>query len=115
MLIVLQDEPGLFVFPTIEEAHRSIEVYDAASIVRAAFDDRAIPYRVEWVRPQRRRKRFFGLLSFTDPGEYRFIAAGPPDPDALAKLLAEHPEFTNPPEAKADLSRLLSTLRHASS
>jgi hypothetical protein len=52
MLIVLLDEPGLFVFPTLDAAVIGIEAPDAESgMVRAAFDERAVPYKVEWLRP----------------------------------------------------------------
>ena len=48
MLIVLLGEPGLFVFASAQEATREIEPVDAEREVRAAFDDSAVPYRVEW-------------------------------------------------------------------
>jgi hypothetical protein len=116
MLIVLLDEPGLFVFPTLEAAVIGIEAPDAASgIVRAAFDERAVPYEVEWLRPNIHRKSFFGLFSRVEFGKYRFVAAGPPDQAALRRLLEEHPKFTDPPQAQAELSSLLSRLRATSS
>lgn len=111
MLIILLDEPGLFVFPSAAHAVREIEPIDAESEVRAAFDDSAVPYRVEWVRPNRHRKALFGLLKSIEPGEYRLVPAGPPDPAALLRLLQAHPDHTDPPEAKADLASLLARLR----
>jgi hypothetical protein len=111
MLIVLQDEPGLFVFPTVAAAERSIEAYDADSVVRAAFNEEAVPYRVDWLRPPQKRRFFLGLLNYMDPGEYRFVPAGPPDPDALASLIEKHPDFTNSPQARSELALLLSALR----
>ncbi|MGZ6111645.1 MAG: hypothetical protein ACXWM3_09830 [Gemmatimonadaceae bacterium] len=115
MLIVLLDEPGLFVFPTPAAAVIGIEAPDAESQIRAAFDERGVPYKVDWLRPNRHRKTFFGLFSSVALGEYRFVPAGPPDRAALVRLLEEHPNFTTPPLAQADLSSLLSTLRAASS
>ena len=108
---MLLDEPGLFVFPSPEDAAREIEPIDAEAEIRAAFDDAAVPYSVEWVRPNRHRKTLFGLLKSIEPGEYRLVPAGPAQPSALIELLEAHPEYTNPPEAKADLDSLLSAMR----
>lgn len=115
MLIVLLDEPGLFVFPTPAAAEVGIEAPDAESEIRAAFDERGVPYRVDWLRPNRRRKTFFGLFTSITLGEYRFVTAGPPDTAALIRLLEEHPNFTNPASVEADLSALLASLRAVSS
>ena len=60
MILVLLDEPGLFVFPTVSAAEREIEPIDAESAIRVAFDDLGVPYRVDWVRPNRRRKTLLG-------------------------------------------------------
>ena len=110
MLIVLQDEPGLFVFPTLDAAMIGIEWQDVdAGIIRAAFDERAVPYRIEWLEPVR-RTLFFGLFS-TMESQYRFVPSGPPDHAGLVRLLEEHPNFTHPPEAKDELASLLSELR----
>lgn len=111
MFIVLLDEPGLFVFPSAAAAVREIEPPDAESEIRAAFDDAAVPYRVDWVRPNRHRSVLFGLLRSVDFGEYRFVPAGPADPDALIALLEQHPDYTDPPEAKAELMTLLEKIR----
>ena len=68
MLIILLDEPGLSVFQSAADAELEIEPVDAESIIRAAFDDSAVPYRVEWVHPRTRRKAFFGLLEIAKDG-----------------------------------------------
>ena len=47
MFIILLDEPTLFVFPSEESVIRDIEPPDAETIVRAVFDENAIPYQVE--------------------------------------------------------------------
>jgi hypothetical protein len=111
MLIVLLDEPGLFVFPSATDAVREIEPIDAESEIRAAFDHSAVPYRVEWVRPNWHRRSLFGLLRSVEPGEYRLVPAGPPDPDSLVELIEAHPEHTDPPEAKAELDAVIARLR----
>ena len=115
MLIILLDEPGLFVFPTRADAERSIEAIDAESEVRAAFDEHAVPYRIDWVKPNRRQKVFFDLFSSAANGEYHFVPAGQPDAAALVRLLEAHPRFTQPPEAQTELSSLLSKLRGVTS
>lgn len=106
MLIVLLDEPGLFVFRNAADAEREIEAPDADSIIRAAFDERGVPYRVEWLDPNSNKLH-------VRSGMYRFVPAGPPDVRALIHLLDAHPDFTNPPAAQAELSLLLSRLRAA--
>lgn len=110
MLIVLLDEPGLFVFSTPEAAAQAIEPVDAESDVRAAFDDAAVPYRVEWLKPPH-RKIFFGLLESDERAEYRFVPAGPPDPAALLAVLVAHSSYTDPPEAHAGILALIKKLR----
>ena len=110
MFIVLLDEPGLFVFKSAADAVREIEPPDAESEIRAAFDDAAVPYRVEWVRPNR-RSTFLGLVKSVEFGEYRFVPAGQPNPAALVALLEEHSVFANPPEAEAELKSLLERMR----
>jgi hypothetical protein len=111
MLIVLLDEPGLFVFPSLADAVWDIEPFDAETEIRAAFDDSAIPYKLEWTRPNQHRKVLFGLFRLIEPGKYRFVPAGPAQPASLIELLEAHPMHTNPPEAKGDLDALLSKLR----
>lgn len=110
MLIVLLDEPGLFVFESPADAARQIEPFDAESQIRAAFDELAAPYTVKWVRPNRDRKTLFGLCNSVEPGEYRFVPAGPAQPAALIDLLKAHAGATTPPEAKAYLTSLLARL-----
>ena len=110
MLIVLLDEPGLFVFQSLDEAVREIEPIDAAGEIRAAFDESAVPYKVEWMRPNRRHRILFGLLQSIEFGEYRFVPADPADTATLIRLLESHPDV-DPPEAKADVAALLERLR----
>ena len=111
MLIVLLDEPGLFVFRSPGDAVRAIEPIDAEVALRAAFDDSAVPYRVEWLRPNRHRSTLFGLLKTIRPGKYRLVPSGPADQAGLIQLLEAHPEHTDPPEAKTTLAALLRRFR----
>jgi hypothetical protein len=114
MFIVLLDEPGLFVFKSAAAAVREIEPPDAESDIRAAFDDGAVPYRVEWVRPNRYRT-VLGALRSVEFGEYRFVPAGRADPAALIELLKNHSDYTHPPQAKVALESLLERMRGSDS
>jgi len=107
-LVVLLDEPALHFFASPEEAERSIEPIDAESEVRAAFDAAGFPYRVEWIRTNRSRTVLGGILELTRQGDYRFVAAGPADPDALVRLLESHPHA---PDCASELASLLARLR----
>ena len=104
MLIVLLDEPGLFVFRNAADAERGIEAPDADSLIRAVYDEDGVPYQVEWLVPKA------NMLSVRS-GMYRLVPAGPPDVSALIDLIETHPDYTTPPSAKTELSLLLSRLR----
>ena|SRR5437899_6150906 len=110
MFIVLLDEPGLFVFDSAAAAVLKIESPDAESEVRAPFDDAAVPYRVEWVRPNR-RKTLLGPIESIEFGKYRFVPAGQPNPAALIELIESHSDYTDPPEAKEETEALLRKMR----
>lgn len=106
MIIVLLDEPGLFVFESLAEAEFEIEPIDAESEIRAVFDDKAVPYEACWERLNIHRKGIFGSIQ---PGEYHLVPAGPAQPAKLARLIQSHP-LTDPPEAKTSLTKLLNSL-----
>lgn len=110
MFIVLLDEPGLFVFESAAGAVREIEPPDAESEIRAAFNDAAVPYRVEWLRPNQYRT-VLGSMKSVEFGEYRFVPAGHADPAALIELLEKHSDYTHPPQAKVALKTLLEKMR----
>ena len=110
MFIILLDEPTLFVFDSEDSVRGGIEPPDAESEVRAIFDDQAIPYRVEWVRPNIHRNWLFGIGSVTF-GEYRLTPCGNADPGGLIRLLEEHGEWVHPPAFKGSLANILKTLR----
>ena|SRR5215216_7999496 len=110
MLMVSLDELGLFVFESVAAAVQEIGPPDAESEIRAAFDDAAVPYRVEWVRPNQYRT-LLGSLRSVEFGEYRFVPAGHADPAALIDLLDNHLDYTHPPQAKVELESLLEKMR----
>ncbi|HVA46841.1 MAG TPA: hypothetical protein VNH11_10790 [Pirellulales bacterium] len=49
---------------------REIEPIDAESEIRAAIDDSAVPYTVEWVRPNRHREQ---AVKTNDSAAARFL------------------------------------------
>lgn len=87
MFLVLEDDNCVHVYASAEEAAVAIEALDVDS-VRAAFDEDARPYRVEWVRPNEHGK-ILGLLPWSENGEYRFLVSGKADPLSLLTVLRE--------------------------
>ena len=81
MFLVLEDDNCVHVYTSPEVAAVAIEPL-AVDIVRAAFDEQARPYRVDWIAPNTYGKTL-GILSWAENGEYRFVVAGEPDPSAL--------------------------------
>jgi hypothetical protein len=111
MLIVQLDEPGLFVFSSTAEAVRALEPIDAESKLRAAFDEGAVPYRVNWLQPNRESRVLFGLLRSVAQGRYELVPAGPPQPAALRALLESQVTDPEPPQSKHEFDKLLAQLR----
>ena len=110
MFIILLDEPTLFVFESEESVRRHLEPPDAESIVRAIFDEAAIPYEVEWLRPNVQRKWAPGAGSVRF-GEYRLKPSGEPNPGALIRLLEEYGDRVEPASREESIASLLKTLR----
>lgn len=111
VLIVQLDEPGRFVFSSTAEAVRAIEPVDAESKLRAAFDEGAVPYRVNWLEPNRESRVLFGSLGSVAQGRYELVPAGPPQPAALRALVETQVADPEPPQSKHELDRLLAQLR----
>jgi hypothetical protein len=109
MFIVLLDEPTLFVYESPEAAARDIEPPDARETLRAAFEDRAVPYRVEPLPRSGWMERLDRL--FRVETGYCFMPAGPANPAALVALLEGYPNYADPSEAKAQLQSLLKRLK----
>jgi hypothetical protein len=109
MLLILLDEPTLFVFESREEAIRTIEPPDAECEIRAVYDECAVPYRVEWDRPNVRTRSFFGLIPSIKFGSYRLEPDGAPDIDGLLTLLADHPDC-DPPEEQTRVDEVRARL-----
>jgi hypothetical protein len=104
VFIVLEDDDCLHVYPSAEAAALAIEGLDAEDIIRAAFDEAGVPYRIEWLVPNKSGS-FLGLDTWAQNGRYRLVPAGPPDRAAFAELLRS-PRPVFPPQAAAALADL---------
>ena len=87
MFLVVEDDNCIHVYASPDVAAVAIEALDV-DIVKAAFDEEARPYRVEWIEPNRHGK-VLGVLSWSENGEYRFVVAGEPDPAALVATIRQ--------------------------
>jgi hypothetical protein len=91
LILTLQDDGCVHAYQSIEEAVSDIEPEGAADgIIRAAFDQRGIPYAVHWLEPPARRS-FLRVFSVSTKGRFTLVASGPPDPTAAAKMLEGAP------------------------
>ena len=113
MFLILLDEPGLFVYEDPGDAAADIESIDIEESLRAAFDDRGVPYRVDWPQgPPRRSPRILGLQVVSNVA-YGFVPAGPADVPALTRLLDQHSEYVVPKDAIDRVHSLRSRLHVA--
>ena len=87
MFLVLEDDNCLYVHASPSEAALEIEALDVDT-VRAAFDDEARPYRVEWIKPNRQGK-ILGAVGWAQNGEYCFVIAGESDVAGLVAAIRE--------------------------
>ena len=104
MLIVLEDDDCLHVYPSPEATALAIEGLDAEDTIRAAFDDTAVPYKIHWLSPNT-EGRMLGLVPWVGNGQYALVPAGPADPASLAELLSSGRSVV-PPEASAVIAAL---------
>jgi hypothetical protein len=104
MLLVLEDDDCIHVYPSPEAASLNIEALDADDTIRAAFDETGVPYRILWLRPNKSR-RLLGPLSWVENGKYSLVPAGAPDRAALAALIRPNRQVI-PAEASAVIARL---------
>ena len=83
MLLTLQDDGGLWIYGSAEEAVREVEALDAEETFRMVFDETGQRYAVRWIRPNDR-----GLFMVGN-GEYSLIPDGAVDVGALLALIRE--------------------------
>src|SRR5262245_23608815 len=87
MFLTLLDDNCVHVYDSPDAAAVAIEALDV-DLVRAAFDEDARPYRVEWIRPNTRGKTL-GILPWSANGEYRFVVAGDANATGLIAMIRE--------------------------
>ena len=104
MLIALEDDGCLHVYESPEAAALAIEGLDAEKTFRAVFDENAVPYRIQWLSPNTKR-RVLGSICVVGSGNYALVPAGLPDVDAFTALLSSA-RGPIPPEASAALAGL---------
>jgi hypothetical protein len=93
MVVVLEDDGCLHLYPTVADVARAVEALDAEDSLRAVFDHDGQRYRIEWIRPNTRH--WLGVAN----GEYRLVADGAPSAAELLALIGEHPAI----DQKAEL------------
>jgi hypothetical protein len=87
MFLTLLDDNCVHVHESPATAAIAIEGLDV-DLVRAAFDQDARPYRIEWIRPNTHGK-VLGILPWTANGAYRFVVAGEANPAALIAVIRD--------------------------
>jgi hypothetical protein len=87
MFLTLLEDNCVHVYDSPDAAAVAIEPLDVG-LVRAAFDQDARPYRVEWIRPNTHGKTL-GILPWSVNGEYRFVMAGDSDATGLIAMIRD--------------------------
>jgi hypothetical protein len=115
MILVLGDDGVLEVFPSPGEVALSIEALDAEECLVRVFDETAQPFRIEWVLPNRHGRSCFGLLPWTENGEYRLVPSGERDPTGLLQAIraAKHVEPQSAERDVREIARELADAGHA--
>lgn len=105
MILVLGEDGVLSVFPSPEDVALSIEALDAEECLVRVFDETAQPFRIEWVRANQHGRTCFGLLPWSENGEYRLVPSGERDPTGLLQAIraATHVE---PRSAERDVREI---------
>jgi len=104
MLIALEDDGCLHVYSSPAAAVAEVEGLDAEETFRQVFDEKAVPYRIDWTTPNTEH-RLLGLIGVVGSGRYELVPAGPPDPVGFAALF-RNARTPIPPEAAALLADL---------
>ncbi len=87
MILVLAEDGVLRVYDTPERVAGKVEALDAEETLRAVFDERAQPYAIEWIRPNRKGRKWFGLFRSVANGEYRLAPCGQCDEAGLLRAI----------------------------
>jgi|SRR5579863_9326885 len=87
MILALQDDNVLYVYDTPVEAVRAVEALDAEGTFRAVFDERAQPYKIDWLEPNRYGRKWFGIFQTCLNGSYRLVPSGAANEAALLQAI----------------------------
>jgi hypothetical protein len=94
MLITLQDDGVVRLYPSPEDAARDVEPLDAEETFRLVFDETGHRYAIRWIRESSRGRFTVGN------GEYALVRSGAVDIPALLELIREamlvEPEVLRP-------------------
>ncbi len=99
MLITLQEDGVVRVYPSVDDAVRDVEALDAEDTFRMVFDEAAQRYAIRWIREAQR-----GSFMIAN-GEYCLVRDGTVDVGALLRLIREA-EFVEPESFRPSLDDL---------
>jgi hypothetical protein len=83
MLITLQDDGVLYIYPSVQDAVLDVEALDAENTFRAVFGETGHRYAIHWIRKNQR-----GLFMVGN-GEYMLVRDGTVDAGALPALIRD--------------------------
>src|SRR5437870_3741150 len=86
MILALQEDGTLRVYPDPSALEEAIEPLDIEETLEAAFDETARPYVIEWLQHNTQSRTLLGV-SIVENGEYRLVQRGAPDPAAFMRTI----------------------------
>ncbi len=107
MILTLEDDGCIHVYPGTEAVVLAVEGLDADSCLRQVFDDEAVPYRIAWIEPN------VASGPVLRNGSYRLVPAGPPEPAGLLAMIVAA-DAVMPVEAEPLVAALQEKLRASS-
>ena len=105
VILVLEDDDCVYIYQSAAEVEGQIEALDADDVIRSAFDDSGRRYRIQWIKPNRISKGFFGYLRHAHNGAYRLVESGSSDIEALIETLRDAREIF-PESAREEVRKL---------
>ena len=87
MLLAYCSDTVLRVYNEVGDAVRAVEALDAEETFVRVFDERAIPYRIDWIRPNRESRLLW--IRMVNNGEYTLVVSGPRRPGELLSMIRE--------------------------
>lgn len=103
MVLAYTSDTVLRVYDQVSDAVRDVEALDAEETFVRVFDECAIPYRIDWIRPNRESRLLW--IRVVSNGEYTLVVSGPRRPGELLSMIREA-ECIEPPESEAAVREL---------